>query len=138
MLELGASVSIYMFHGGTNFGFMNGANCTPDEYQPTVGSYDSDAAINEAGDLTDKYRAFKETIAKYVDVPEIDVEDAPPKGAWCPVWRMVTVCPSASRPATRERPMKRVPPITSAFTRGSRCPRGPPGRRRARVRDLRR
>lgn len=26
ILEEGASVNLYMFHGGTNFGFMNGAN----------------------------------------------------------------------------------------------------------------
>ncbi|HJN15532.1 MAG TPA: glycoside hydrolase family 35 protein [Armatimonadota bacterium] len=110
MLELGASVSIYMFHGGTNFGFMNGANCTPDEYQPTVGSYDSDAAINEAGDLTDKYRAFKETIAKYVDVPEIDVEDAPPKGACGPVELTESVPLLEALPALSE-PIRRPSPV---------------------------
>lgn len=54
ILETGASVSAYMFHGGTNFGFMNGANGL-DEYQPTVSSYDDDAPVNECGDLTDKY-----------------------------------------------------------------------------------
>ena len=26
ILQQGASVNFYMFHGGTNFGFMNGAN----------------------------------------------------------------------------------------------------------------
>jgi beta-galactosidase len=26
MLAMGASVNFYMFHGGTNFGFMNGSN----------------------------------------------------------------------------------------------------------------
>lgn len=26
MLKRGASFNLYMFHGGTNFGFMNGAN----------------------------------------------------------------------------------------------------------------
>lgn len=43
IFNCGASVSVYMAHGGTNFGFMNGANCTDEEYQPTVSSYDDDA-----------------------------------------------------------------------------------------------
>ena len=76
ILAAGASVSAYMFHGGTNFGFMNGANC-PDtaagrpEYQPTVNSYDDDAPVNEYGGLTPKYRLFREVIAKYAPVPEL-------------------------------------------------------------------
>ncbi|MBQ6019801.1 MAG: beta-galactosidase, partial [Clostridia bacterium] len=39
MLEEGASLNFYMFHGGTNFGFMNGANYY-EIYEPTVTSYD--------------------------------------------------------------------------------------------------
>ncbi len=62
ILDAGGSVSVYMMHGGTNFGFMNGANCY-DEYQPTVNSYDDDAPINEYGGLTPKYFRFKETLA---------------------------------------------------------------------------
>ena len=44
ILACGASVSAYMFHGGTNFGFMNGANCPNrvNNYQPTISSYDDD------------------------------------------------------------------------------------------------
>lgn len=49
MLSAGASVNIYMFHGGTNFGFTNGAN-HKHAYQPTVTSYDYDAALTECGD----------------------------------------------------------------------------------------
>ena len=54
ILDLRASVSVYMMHGGTNFGWMNGAN-NYDEYQPTVNSYDDDAPINEYGKPTEKY-----------------------------------------------------------------------------------
>ena len=76
ILAAGASVSAYMFHGGTNFGFMNGANC-PDtesglpEYQPTVNSYDDDAPVNEYGGLTPKYHLFRDVIAKYAPVPPL-------------------------------------------------------------------
>lgn len=79
ILSCGASVSAYMFHGGTNFGFMNGANCPkPNEYQPTISSYDDDAPLNECGDITPKYRLFKETLKKYAAVPEgTDAPDCP-------------------------------------------------------------
>uniref|UniRef100_A0A8B9Z6I3 Beta-galactosidase n=1 Tax=Buteo japonicus TaxID=224669 RepID=A0A8B9Z6I3_9AVES len=38
ILKLGASINLYMFHGGTNFGFMNGA-LEADEYKSDVTSY---------------------------------------------------------------------------------------------------
>ena len=57
-LDMGASVSAYMFHGGTTFGLMNGANFDG-HYQPTVNSYDYDAPLSEAGDYTEKYRLFR-------------------------------------------------------------------------------
>ena len=65
MLQQGASVNIYMLHGGTNFGFWNGANATPDApYQPTTTSYDYRAAIDEAGRPTPKYFAFRAAIER--------------------------------------------------------------------------
>ncbi|MFE4260606.1 beta-galactosidase family protein [Streptomyces sp. NPDC056883] len=69
LLAAGASVNIYMFHGGTNFGFTNGAN-DKGTYRPTVTSYDYDALLDEAGDPTAKYTAFREVLAKYGPVPE--------------------------------------------------------------------
>ena len=65
ILGCGGSVSAYMAHGGTNFGYMNGANCADGEYQPTVSSYDDDAPINEYGGLTEKYFAFKKLLGEY-------------------------------------------------------------------------
>jgi len=53
-----------MFHGGTNFGFMNGANYG-EKYEPTVTSYDYCAPLNEAGDRTPTYYAVRDMIAKY-------------------------------------------------------------------------
>ena len=69
MLELG-HVNIYMFEGGTNFGFMNGSNYY-DELTPDVTSYDYDALLTEDGQITEKYRSFKEVIGKYVTIPEV-------------------------------------------------------------------
>lgn len=63
------SVNFYMFEGGTNFGFMsvrNGGSKTGD-----VTSYDYDAPLTEDGQITEKYRLFKEVIAKYTDIHEI-------------------------------------------------------------------
>ena len=64
MLEAKASLNFYMFHGGTNFGFMNGANC-PGVYQPTVTSYDYNALLSEAGDMTPAYFAVRKTIEEF-------------------------------------------------------------------------
>ncbi|MFD8688179.1 beta-galactosidase family protein [Streptomyces sp. NPDC059651] len=74
-LAAGASVNLYMFHGGTNFGFTNGAN-DKHTYRPTVTSYDYDAPLDEAGDPTEKFTAFRDVIAKYAEVP---AEPVPPR-----------------------------------------------------------
>ena len=37
MLELGANVNMYMYHGGTNFGYNNGAD--PAAFHPQTTSY---------------------------------------------------------------------------------------------------
>lgn len=69
LLAAGASVNFYMFHGGTNFGLTNGAN-DKGRYLPIVTSYDYDAPLDERGDPTEKYFAFRDVIAKYVSVPD--------------------------------------------------------------------
>ena len=71
MLELG-HVNIYMFEGGTNFGFMNGSNYY-DELTPDVTSYDYDALLTEDGQITPKYKAFREVIRKYTEIPEVEL-----------------------------------------------------------------
>jgi beta-galactosidase len=58
MLDMGASFNMYMFHGGTNFGFWNGAN-DPGDYQPTITSYDYCAPLTEDGSCTDTYYALQ-------------------------------------------------------------------------------
>ncbi|MCR5032254.1 MAG: beta-galactosidase [Lachnospiraceae bacterium] len=69
MLDHG-HVNIYMFIGGTNFGFMNGANYY-DVLTPDVTSYDYDAVLTEDGQITRKYTAFKEEIGKRFPIPEV-------------------------------------------------------------------
>src|SRR5580765_4215597 len=65
MLGQGYSLSLYMFHGGTNFGWMNGANSGgKGHYEPTVTSYDYDVGLDESGRPTPKYFLFRDTIAK--------------------------------------------------------------------------
>ncbi|HIX29351.1 MAG TPA: beta-galactosidase [Candidatus Blautia stercoravium] len=63
-------VNIYMFEGGTNFGFTSGSNYY-DELTPDVTSYDYDALLTEDGRITPKYEAFQKVIAKYAPIPEV-------------------------------------------------------------------
>ena len=69
MLKKG-NVNFYMFHGGTNFGFMNGANYYS-KLTPDVTSYDYDAPLSEDGKITEKYRAFQKVIGKFRDFEEV-------------------------------------------------------------------
>lgn len=84
LLAAGASVNIYLLHGGTNFGFTNGAN-DKGTYRPTVTSYDYDALLDEAGDPTPKYAAFREVIARYAPVPDEPLPAPAPKLVHGPV-----------------------------------------------------
>ena len=73
MLKQGYSVSLYMFHGGTSFGWMNGANSDGKNYEPDVTSYDYDAPFDESGRPTAKFSLFREVIAKASGVTPTDV-----------------------------------------------------------------
>lgn len=81
MLKMGGSVNFYMFHGGSNFGFYNGANLY-DKYSPTVTSYDYDAPLSESGDPTEKYYAVQEVLSKYVEVDKDLIPESIPKKAY--------------------------------------------------------
>lgn len=65
MLQKG-SVNMYMFIGGTNFGFTSGANYY-EKFAPDVTSYDYDALLSECGDITPKYLAVRDVIKDFVD-----------------------------------------------------------------------
>ena len=64
MLSQGYSVSMYMFHGGTSFGWMNGANSNGKNYEPDTTSYDYDAPLDEQGAPRQKYLLFRDVIAR--------------------------------------------------------------------------
>lgn len=68
ILGAGASVNFYMWHGGTNFGYLNGAN-HGEGFEPTITSYDYDAPLSEWGAATPKFEAFRDVIAKHLGEP---------------------------------------------------------------------
>jgi len=76
VLAAGISINMYMFHGGTTRGFMNGANYNDkNPYEPQISSYDYDAPLDEAGNPTAKFMAFRSVIEKHlpqgVKLPEV-------------------------------------------------------------------
>ncbi|WP_342647650.1 beta-galactosidase family protein [Mucilaginibacter sp. CSA2-8R] len=67
VLGAGISINMYMFHGGTTRGFMNGANYKETTaFEPQISSYDYDAPLDEAGNATPKFMAFREVIEKHL------------------------------------------------------------------------
>ncbi|MEV0119772.1 beta-galactosidase family protein [Streptomyces sp. NPDC050844] len=99
ILECGASVNLYMAHGGTNFAGWAGANrgggaLHDGVLEPDVTSYDYDAPIDEYGRPTPKFWAFREVLAPYADGPLPDLPPQPPAlgapvaaelGEWSPL-----------------------------------------------------
>jgi beta-galactosidase len=67
LLSLDASAVIYMFHGGTNWGFNAGGNLS-EKFQPFVTSYDYDALLTESGDITPKFIACREVIHRKLNL----------------------------------------------------------------------
>ncbi len=72
ILASGASFNFYMFHGGTNFGFMAGAGLEKGRHKPSVTSYDYDAPLSESGDLTPKFHALRAELREHLpDLPQL-------------------------------------------------------------------
>ena len=69
ILHRGSGINLYMFHGGTSFGFMSGANWNNNTYFSDVTSYDYGAPLDEAGHPTPKFLAFRKIFAKYIGCP---------------------------------------------------------------------
>ena len=72
MISHGVSVNLYMFHGGTNFGFFNGANTTYSgadanilRYWATATSYDYNAPLDESGETTPLFWAMHEILRRH-------------------------------------------------------------------------
>uniref|UniRef100_A0A8C8DMQ5 Si:dkey-224e22.2 n=1 Tax=Oryzias sinensis TaxID=183150 RepID=A0A8C8DMQ5_9TELE len=84
LLSRGVSINLYMFHGGTNFGFMNGA-LDFGTYKPQVTSYDYDAPLSEAGDCTMKYQLLRNLFSQYHSEPLPQVPSPQERRAYEPV-----------------------------------------------------
>ncbi|ADW71089.1 glycoside hydrolase family 35 protein [Granulicella tundricola] len=92
VLTSGGSISLYMLHGGTSFGWMNGANIDHNHYEPDVTSYDYDAPIDEAGQLRPEYFAMRKVIAEATGHP------APPLAPTTPLATIPTIHLTQAQP----------------------------------------
>ena len=71
-LEMGVCVNFYMFCGGTNFAFMNGALHSVGNkfgYVPLMTSYDYNGPVSEEGTPTEKYFALRDVLDDYLGRP---------------------------------------------------------------------
>lgn len=75
-LNQGASFNMYMFLGGTNFGFTAGANHQKG-YEPTVTSYDYCAPLTEWGDYTDTYHKIRKLLCEKQNIPMAELPSPP-------------------------------------------------------------
>jgi len=108
MLKQGYSVNIYMFDGGTNFGWMNGANSDGTDYRPDTTSYDYDAPLDEQGIPRQKYFTFRDVIARATH------RTLPPVPGSKPASRFPVAPPSASASLWRNlpEPVQSATPLT--------------------------
>lgn len=67
ILAMDGNLNFYMFYGGTNLGFSAGANYGSNYYSD-VTSYDYDAPISEAGDITPKYLAIRDVLLDHLKI----------------------------------------------------------------------
>lgn len=75
-LKQDASFNMYMFHGGTNFGFNAGANHRG-KYQPTVTSYDYCAPLTEWGDYTETYHKIRKLLCEKQGIAMAELPPSP-------------------------------------------------------------
>ncbi|KAM9079556.1 beta-galactosidase-1-like protein 2 isoform 3-T3 [Megaptera novaeangliae] len=109
IVDSGSSINLYMFHGGTNFGFISGAVHLQD-YKSDVTSYDYDAVLTEAGDYTAKYTGLREFFGSISGAPLPAPPDLLPKTAYEPVMPALYLSlwdalPYLEEPVTSEKPL---------------------------------
>ncbi|TDH15060.1 hypothetical protein EPR50_G00027820 [Perca flavescens] len=86
ILKLDMSINLYMFHGGTNFGFMSGAFAVGmPAPRPMVTSYDYDAPLSEAGDYTTKYHLLRNLFSHYHAQPLPELPSNQERRAYQPI-----------------------------------------------------
>lgn len=95
-MNTGKSFSLFVFHGGTNFGFTAGANNGDKGYQPDLTSYDYGAPVDEHGRSDQYYSKMKEIIQRKLpegvkipdqpaDIPSMEIPEFTPQyhaGLW--------------------------------------------------------
>lgn len=110
VLSQGRSLSLYLVHGGTNFGFSAGANSGGKGYEPDITSYDYDAPITEQGRATPKYHALRELLGRYHDKPLPPVPEPVPAISLAPIemrpyaslWKNLPAAVSSVQPRPME------------------------------------
>ncbi len=108
LIERGYSVSIYMFHGGTTFGWMNGADShTGADYHPDTTSYDYDAPLDESGNPRAKYALFQQAIAEASHQHAAGVPPPLPQAAYpiTPVQRSASLWRNLPMPVSAKTPL---------------------------------
>ncbi|KAI5310468.1 hypothetical protein KEM55_006726 [Ascosphaera atra] len=70
------SFSLYMFHGGTNWGFQNGAMMQNDALTPVTTSYDYAAPLDESGRPGKLYHAIRKVLTEKF-LPNSSVPEVP-------------------------------------------------------------
>ncbi len=107
LLSLGGHLNFYMAHGGTNVGLWNGCNVEPGtgRLQPTVTSYDYDAPVGEAGELTDTFWAVREVLARHLGVEPPEPPALParqrPRSVEVDRWRPLLEAAETAGPSRR-------------------------------------
>jgi beta-galactosidase len=106
------SFNLYMFHGGTNFGFTAGANNGGAGYEPDVTSYDYGSPLDEQGRPTPAYHALRKQLAAYLpageELPKIPAEIPAMKIAsiavdrWSGLWEQLPAPVVVKRPQSFE------------------------------------
>ena len=72
-----ANFNVYMFHGGTNFGFWAGSNFDKGKIHPTITSYDYCAFLTEWGDYTPAYHAVRKVMLEAQGLSEEPLPASP-------------------------------------------------------------
>lgn len=76
--NMGGSFNLYVFVGGTNWGFYSGANRDKEnEFKPQVTSYDFDGPLSDIGYMTPKYYAVRDMMSKWVKLPHYEIDNYP-------------------------------------------------------------
>lgn len=71
-----ASINLYMFQGGTNFGFYNGCSARGNNDLPQITSYNYDAVMTEWGQPSDKFYKLRQVIRElYPQIPTMEPRD---------------------------------------------------------------